>query len=390
MNILMNQTKLYKLSPKFWQVTIILFISLAFILSDWIALYSSFGDFIMIFSVVLLVCLGQIKIIQKQFILIAIPIGILIFTSLLSYFFNDYWFNTFRALLSSSKFVFYILALVLYYNFIKDNHLENNLLKISNVFAVLTIVIGIILIVLIYSDMSEVYHSIWRYTRKDNMSYYFIGNTDIVRARSLFSEPAHLGYYLNTVFYANIFSKKKPNYLMLSIISIGIILTLSYSMIIIFFLTGFSYLLVEAVRGKLSWSHWYWLIIASIGAVLIYFWDFIYITIIQRTLNILSGQDGSAYNRIVESWMYVEDERMLYGNGIGHTPPVTNIFAYIMSDFGLIGLIPYLVFTFKMLVRSLPVFVLFVLMNIAKGGYLNPAYWLFLLFVFIYGLSEET
>ncbi|WP_423188915.1 hypothetical protein ACO1PF_10025 [Alkalibacterium sp. f15] len=256
----------------------------------------------------------------------------------------------------------------------------------NNYLAVLTILIGIIIIVAIYTDNHHISRFFWTYTRQDYRSYYYAGNDSIVRMRSIFSEPAHLGHYLNTIFFANLFFNKSKKGYILIILMLGILLTFSYSMIFIFLITGFSYLLVNTIKGNIKWTKKVWYLVIPMTLILAMLWDIIYVTIIERTINILSGMDGSAYNRIIESWIYVENERLIFGNGIGHTPPITNIYAYVISDFGLIGFIPYLGLTGYIILNSLTTGILFITMNMAKGGYLNPSFWLFLLFVFLYGI----
>ncbi|MDN6291298.1 MAG: hypothetical protein L0J63_13625, partial [Tetragenococcus koreensis] len=171
--------------------------------------------------------------------------------------------------------------------------------------------------------------------------------------------------------------------------SVGILLTLSYSMILVFISINIIQFVLSLIKNDLSWSNWYFLPMVIFGAFIAYFWEFIDVTIIERTKSILSGEDGSANIRLFGAWMYVEQERLLFGNGIGHTPPITNIYAYILSDFGLVGFLPYLGFTVYILMKGLPVFIFFVMMNMSKGGYLNPSFWLFLLFIFLYGLTRN-
>jgi len=375
-----NETFSYNRFPKFWNIILFSLISLAFILSDWTVFYSSFGDFILALTGLVLLVIGQIKISKKQIGYISVLLTMLALNYILNINFNDYWFDTTRAILSYTKIILYSVTLVAFYNFLRRNKLIQSFLKTSNYFALVTIVIGLILTIMIYFDMSNFYNTIWRFTRIDESSYYFEGNANIVRTRSLFSEPAHLGYYLNTIFFANVFSNKKMNIWVLSSLALGLLLTLSYSMILIFMATGITYIATQLIKGNLNWSRWYWLPILPVILFVVYFWDFINETIIQRTVNIISGTDGSAYNRVVESWIYVVPERILYGNGIAHSPPMTNIYAYLLTDFGLVGFIPYIGTTVYILLKSLSLFVLFFLMNSAKGGYLNPSFWMFLFF----------
>lgn len=386
-----KEKSLYHRFPAFWSSTVLVFVLLAFVLSDWVILNTSFGDFILAFVVFLLIILKQIYYSRQQLYIATIPVIAVVLNFILNYFFNNEWFNIKIWTLSAAKVFLYLATIFLLYNFIRQNDLQIKMLKMNNTVALLVILLGIILTISIYLDIPEFHDSIWTFTRTDNMSYYFIGNENIVRTRSIFSEPAHLGYYLNITFFANLFyKKKKNNLLVLTIIAVGIVSTLSYSMIAILGVTFVLYLVMQLIKGEYSWSNWY-LLIVLFGAVFVFiFWDFIYVTIIERTINILNGTDGSAYNRIVESWMYVPKDRLWIGNGMGHTPPVTNIFAYILSELGLLAFIPYLIFTGFLLVSNIPLGVFFVTMNLAKGGYLNPMFWIFILFILVFCLRGNT
>lgn len=385
----LNKTKLYDLAPEFWNITLFSLISLAFILSDWVILYSSFGDFILAFVAFLFIILGQITLTKIQMIYGSIPLFFLALNYILNVNFNDYWFDTTRAFRSILKISLYLGVVLLVFNFVQKKKLSERFLTVSNLFAVTTILIGIGITVLIYLNREDIYTVIWTFTRTDTTSFLFNQNPNIVRTRSLFSEPAHLGYYLNTVFFANVFYSKKKNYWVLTVLAAGILLTLSYSMIIILLITGLTYSVTQLIKGDFKWHRWYSLALIPFVLAAAFFWEFINAAIIQRTIDIMTGTDGSAYNRIFESWIYMENERIIFGNGIAHSPPITNIYAYLLTDFGLVGLIPYLLFTIYILFVNHSVFVLFILMNSAKGGYLNPAFWLFLLYIFVFCLTSK-
>lgn len=377
-------TKLYDLAPGFWTLMICSLISLSFILSDWIILYSSFGDFILALTAFVLLILGQFILTKKQIITMSIPILLVIVNFTVNTVVDDYWFDTTRGYRSSIKIILYVVTLMVFYNFLKRNQLMEQFLTISNIFAAALVIIGIGITVLIYVNRTELVNLVWTFTRTDTTSYLYNDNPNIVRTRSLFSEPAHLGYYLNTLFFANIFSKKNKNYLFLGLFTLGILLTLSYSMILIFLAINLTYFLTKCVKREFRWQRWHSFVLIALIVSMGIFWSFINTAIIQRTVDIITGTDGSAYNRIVESWIYVDHDRLIFGNGIAHSPPVTNIYAYFLSDFGFVGFIPYLLLTIYILLTNVTVFVLFILMNSAKGGYLNPAFWLFLLYLFIY------
>lgn len=380
-------TKLYDLAPGFWTVTLFSLISIAFLVSDWIIFYSSFGDFVLALTAFLFLILGQVTLSKKQMIAGSIPLFFLALNYILNVNFNDYWFDTTRAFLSALKIGLYLSVLLMVYSFVKRKNLYEQFLKISNVFAVASIIIGIVITLLIYLNRDDIYLVLWTFTRTDTTSYLF--NENIVRMRSLFSEPAHLGYYLNTVFFANVFSGLKKNKWVLATLVLGILLTLSYSMIIILCATGLTYLITRLIKKDIKWQQWYWIVILPFIVGVGFFWDFIQVTIIQRTLDIVTGADGSAYSRIVQSWIYLENERIIFGNGVAHSPPITNIYAYLLTDFGLVGLIPYVLFTLYLLISNVSIFMLFFLMNSAKGGYLNPAFWLFLLYMFVFCIRKK-
>lgn len=386
MSTTIHSTKIYDKAPEVWNALIFSLISIAFLLSDWVILHSSFGDFILVFVAFLFLILGQIKFNKKQLSVALIPLFFMFLNYILNENFNDYWFDTTRAMLSYMKILLYVTVVLLVYSLVKRYKLINRFLQISNLFALAAIGIGIIITLMIYAGREDLTNIIWTYTRTDTLSYYFNENPSIIRTRSLFSEPAHLGYYLNTVFFANVFSEKKNNYIVLSILAVGILLTLSYGMIIIFLATGATYVIGRMIKGDFEWSNWYLSILIPLGLLIIYFWEFINISVIQRTVAIFTGADGSAYNRIFESWIYIANERIIFGNGIAHSPPITNIYAYLLTDFGLVGLIPYVFFSLYLLLVNVAGFVFFVMMNSAKGGYLNPAFWLFILYFFLFAV----
>lgn len=360
-------------------------ISLAFIFSDWSILHSSFGDFILVVILVMMIILKIAYIKNGQLLLMLLPFIIVFISSLYSYNFYDHWFQLERLLLSSAKIGLYIVTLVAFYNYIKMEKLEYQFLKISNVFAVITVAIALLVMILIQLEKSEIYNFLWTFTRTDKLSFTY--GSGLIRARGLFSEPAHLGYYLNTIFFANLLSNKKNNHYLLAFFTFGIWITFSYSMILIYLATLVTYFITRIIKGKLNWSPVYLLLMISSIIIVLFISDFINEAIIERTLNIIEGTDGSAYNRLFESWMWVDRERLLFGNLIGHTPPITNIFAYFLSDFGLLGLIPYLLFTLYIALFSISGFVFFIGMNMAKGGYLNPAFWLMVFYVVLYFLD---
>lgn len=94
---------MYNKAPTAWNMVLFSLISIAFLVSDWVVLYSSFGDFVLAFTVVLFVALGQVKLSRKLIGYGLIPFLFLLLNYVLNVNFNDYWFDTTRAYLSEGQ-----------------------------------------------------------------------------------------------------------------------------------------------------------------------------------------------------------------------------------------------------------------------------------------------
>ena len=86
----------------------------------------------------------------------------------------------------------------------------------------------------------------------------------------------------------------------------------------------------------------------------------------------------------VRSWNYVNKEHIFMGNGMGHTPEIWNIYAYVLSDLGLIAFILFCIFSVFLIIKNYKMGILFIVLNFQKGGYLSSAFWSYLLLLFIY------
>lgn len=218
------------------------------------------------------------------------------------------------------KITFYSIFIILTYRYIKEFKLEKRLIKYLNMFAIFTLVVGFYIIIAIYSDNLP-FKFIWTFTRQDKASYIF---RETLRMRSTFSEPAHLGYYFNSILSLNLFSifgKVIPSWINVLLI-IGVLLTFSYSSIVISCIM-LIILLVKKFHDKGADLINRKMIIYLIIFLLVLFFsrDFIYRTVILRTIQIINGEDGSAFNRIFESWIYIKTDYIWIGNGAGNTPP---------------------------------------------------------------------
>src|SRR5699024_10978887 len=86
------------------------------------------------------------------------------------------------------------------------------------------------------------------------------------------------------------------------LISLTLFLTLSYSAIGIMLMIQGLYFIDKINLKKFKWTKKTMVYILLFIVVVIISWDLINETIINRTADILSGEDGSAYFRIIRSW----------------------------------------------------------------------------------------
>jgi len=365
--------------------------AIAFILSDWTYAGLTFADYILMFLFGAMFLIGQIRIGKNQFKLISIFVLLLMGSNIANYFLNEYYVSLPLQAVSTIRITFYIVMMFSLFNFIRNNKLEKRFLKINNIFAIMAIIIGIYISIAIISGELP-YEKLWAFTRQDQLSYYFYGNSTIVRTRSLFSEPAHFGFYLNIILALNFFNKRniKTNYFMVLFITFGTILTFSYSMIFVAGVLWCIHIIQQFIRGAIGWSKWY-LLIGVLFLIFVYlFWDVIDTAIIDRTKSILSGEDSSAFNRLIESWIYINPDRWWFGNGLGHSPPITNIYAYFLTDLGLFGFIPIVLFTIWLFTKNYSFGLLFILLNFSRGGYLAPHFWIMVTLILIYALNDKN
>lgn len=299
------------------------------------------------------------------------------------------------ALFSFIKVMFYYIFISLMYSYIEKNKLERKLLRGLNISTVIAIVIGVYITVSIATDFNWPYEFLWSFTRTSSFTYEYKGSSDIIRTRSLFSEPAHLGYFLLIVLGLNFFAKVKDKYSVYFqvIIIIGILLTLSYASIAVLIALIMIKMVQMFKSDDLSAIMYnkklYVVMIIIVAASIFLFRDFLYATVIERTMGIIDGTDNSAYNRMINSWTHLERDYFLFGNGIAHSPPLQNIYAYFLTDLGIIGLIAILLATFKLFSLNFGFGALFLMLNFQKGGYLSPVFSLFILLLLVYSSIDQ-
>lgn len=368
---------------------LLLLIPLGFIVSDWMIGPFSFGDIIFGILITGLLVSKNIYLNRKDYFLLA---SLLLYLLILYYIaprFNPIFvFKSARA--ANVKIMFFTLTALLSYRFIRKKELEKDLIKLLNYTSIFIIVVGIYMTIAIYTDALP-YEFIWSFTRSDKASYLF---RETIRMRSFFSEPAHLGFFLNTILGLNFFSdyRTKYNVLINSLLLFGVLLTFSYSSISISVVFVFIKLCILIKNGDiLQLDVRLWLVLGFIASfIIIYFsGEYIYRTFILRTLLILQGEDGSAIHRFFGSWDYITRETMFFGNGAGNTPPITNNFAYMFSDLGLFTFIISIIFTGYIVWNNIGLGIVFIILNFQKGGYLSPTFPILVLLIMIYTIHSK-
>lgn len=359
---------------QFRVITIYILLLLSFFLSDWRLPMGniSFSD---IFAVIAFaMSIIDLKSFSKRQVLF---IMVLICTLSINVFFNyllNPQFDIHSSWIYFLKFIVYSSVLCNAYNLTNDFRLESVLFKLLNIATLISITLALAIYLIQTLNLSIPYEFLWRFTRTDVASYTFRGSS-IIRMRGLSSEPSYFGsqiLLILTINYFNQFGFRFNSLVELMVLVCGI-LSFSFSVVPILLLLK----VCDFVRRYgLSFVKRYWfvlLLIFSMG-ILVVFFDQFYITFFDRVITILNKQDTSASSRLVGSWQYVHN--IFIGNGVGKTPPIWNNFAYVLSDFGLIPFLSFLVWTLYLLKSNFYFGLFFILISFQKGGYLSFYYWL--------------
>ncbi|MFJ8512852.1 hypothetical protein [Lysinibacillus xylanilyticus] len=374
---------------------VLLLVSIVFSIADWRLGLITFADIFLVLILTTLIFFNIINnnvFILKSQVFLVILFTVIVLTNILLNLFLNTSFSFSDGIQGFIKVIFYLLTVILIFNFIREKKKEKELLNIFSYTAVVVSLIGIYITISIHFQGIFPYEFFWNFTRQDLGSYIYRGAwTGIIRTRSIFDEPAHLGFYLNAVLavlYFNKFNvsiKKSHDF----IITVTILLTFSYSAILIMIGIKFLY--------YFSWSKFisfvsrkrFILSVILVAIVISLFWDTIEETIIVRTQEILSGKDGSGNARIEKSWSYVNLDYIFMGNGIGNTPTIYNIYAYILSDLGLISFILFILFNVYLLYYNPKLALAFIALNFQKGGYLGAGYWVFITLVIVSSFQNK-
>lgn len=366
---------------------ILILVSISFVLTDWIIYLFTFSEIVMVIILVLLLISRNLKMNQREIIYILFIEILLLSNLILNYYFNeDFIFR--RGLAGAIKITFFLLFIAGIFRYIKDNKLSDRFLLIINRTAIIVIIVGFIINLSIFFEIDQITTFLWTFTRSDPSSYLYRGSSSIIRSRSLFSEPAHFGYYLNVILAINLFTRLGQNIItkwINIIIIFSVLSTLSYGsvavMMISIILKSFFLLRNNFNTNTLITS---FINLSVIILVFYMFRDSFNEAIIERTNDIITGQDNSSFNRIINSWKEVNKENIFLGNGIGHTSTIYNIYAYILSDIGVVSFILSIIFTIYIVINNYGVGLIFVALNFVKGGYLSAAFWIVILLLFVF------
>lgn len=373
-----------------WSTLILALMSISFVVTDWMIGILTLSDYIFVIVGVSLFISGNYRVKKRQILWILLILGVITANIIMNVHLNES-FVLKTGIAGLLRITYYIAIVVGVYNYVREKELEAQFLKILNIVAVIVCVIGLYITIALYSDGKLPYEFFWTFTRTDLLSFAFNENQDFIRTRSIFSEPAYLGYFLNIILALNYFNKNnvKIHKGFSVLISVTLLFTFSYSAIGIMLMIQVLYFIDKVSLKSFKVSKRTILYLGVFLVIMLLSWDLINETIINRTMDILSGEDGSAYFRIIRSWDFVNTEHIFLGNGIGHTPNVWNIYAYFLSDLGLIAFLLSCLFSVFLLFTNFKIGLVFIALNFQKGGYLNPAFSIFTLLILIYAQNSN-
>lgn len=369
-----------------WDKKTLAIVSVAFTTTDWSISIFTFGDILLFLSLLRIVTRKQYSIKANQCLILLFTLSSVLLNVLINLLFNSNFILE-QGLVGTIKIFYYMTVIIALYNYIRNKELELEFIKIVNITSVVVCIIGGYIYLAVYLSRALPYEFFWHFTRTDISSYIYKGyEMSAVRARSIFSEPAHLGFYLNYILGINYFNKYKYeiNKGIDMLITITIILTFSYSSILVMILVKAMHYINFRRISKVLLNKTYIVGVLILIILVFAFWGTIEKTLIIRTQEALSGTDGSAKARIVGSWEYVNQDNILMGNGIGNTAEIFNIYAYVLSDLGLVSFLIFSLLSILIISINFKIGILFMVLNFQKGGYLASGYWILLLILFIF------
>jgi hypothetical protein len=369
---------------------ILILLSLTLILVDWrLVSYLTFSDAFLILVLFSLFIRGYVGFERKQFIGFYVVLAYLMFNFFFQFIFNQD-FDYISGVIGTLKVVLYFSTILFSYNYITNNQLQKKFISYLGVGAIFVCIIGLYIYISIMLNHSLPYRFLWTFTRNDLNSYTLGAFTSVIRMRSIFGEPAHMGFYLLLVLGVSYFNNFNFRLSKLSEGFIIISLLLSFSFSTIAILGIIKTLDLVKSRSITYLDRGKYLFMASLMVLFIFLLanPTFNIAIVSRVSRIFSGADTSASVRLLGSWSHINSSNLILGNGISNSPLLFNNFAYVITDLGLLGLLLFLYYNLKIYVHSAYFLLLFVLLNFMKGGYLGAGYWVFLLVITIFSIKS--
>ncbi|MGG2084514.1 hypothetical protein [Lysinibacillus pakistanensis] len=373
---------------------VIILTVLGVVLSDLMLGHLSLGD-VTIFCALLLAAVDMLSALKFKIkishLLLFLSFLIIIISNFLLNLNINNSFQLTEGIFGLVKFIYYGGIVIVLINYIKFKKIEYMTLKILATIAVITSIIGIYIAIAILLDGLLPYKFFWALTRDEYESYMFVTSAvTLVRIKSIFSEPAHLGVFLNMVLalsYFNHFNfKLKSKYII--VIYLTIFFTLSFSAVITLIFINVFYFLGKEKISKLISRKSSWISVCLLLLTGIFLWDIIEKALFSRITFMINGVDESAKVRLIGTWGHISEDYFIIGNGIGNSPFLSNIYSYILSDLGLLSLIIYIFFNIFLLYKNYKLGVIFILINFAKGGYLAVGFWVCLLMFIVFSLKD--
>lgn len=370
------------------KIPLVLF-CIAISVSDWKYNEISISDSIILIILLSLVVVKNAKITNIQITIISILIFSTLVQSLISINLYKTTMN-FTIISGNVKLVLYMTFFFVFINYCKEFNYKKKLIRYVEKTTLVLIFLGFYINLSVYLNDILNHQILWTFTRNDPASYLYSGGySNIIRMRSIFSEPANFGIYLNFVLSIFIFGRnakeRNKNIEFISIVSI--ICTFSFGSIITMLLIKIVDVLKNSNLRELIKSKMSYLLLIAFSFIVFYFRENIETTILLRFSNILNGDDLSATSRLLFSWQNINN--IFIGNGFGNSGILYNVYAYILSDLGILFFLIYLMISFKIVKSNFWLGTIFVMINFQKGGYLGPMFWMMLILIFIYIQKNE-
>jgi len=358
------------------------------VLNDWRLGNFSFSDLFILFGILML--LPSITKIPVRWLVGCITVIVIVLTNVFVASISGGYSIT-SGVFYLAKIAMYIMFYVLLYYYVIKHHMVLNFINALISVAVVVSLIGLYISLIIATNSNLPYDFLWTFTRQDIASYVFAGGySNVVRLRSIFGEPQHLGLFLNITLVSALlgnYSKYIHRNRSLILIALAAFMTFSFSTIPV---TLVILLIYFIQRHKLSFflKKNFIMIIVIISSLSVLMWQPINETIFQRGALILDGSDGSAYQRIIGSWSFINQDNIIFGSGVGASPYVWNNYAYLVMDLGVVGLLIGLAITYVLLRRNIYVGLMFIIFCSQKGGYLSGFFLVMLMIAFF--ISSKT